>query len=162
MAKFKYRMQNVLDIKIKLEDSAKMEFAEAAARVVEEEERLQAIVRRKQEYEEEGSRLRENKLRVADIKSNTEALHILQLQIEEQTERLELAKAKQEKMRIKLQNAMQERKTQEKLYENAFEEFKRELNAQEGREVDELVSYTYGKRQAADRAVVSEAEDGWF
>ena len=151
MAKFKYRMQNILDIKIKLEDSAKMKFAEAAAKVLQEEELLQAIVRRKQEYEAEGSRLRENILSVAEIKNNTEALHILQLQIEEQTEQLELAKARQEKMRIKLQNAMQERKTQEKLYENAFEEFKRDLNAQEGREVDELVSYTYGKKQTADK-----------
>jgi len=160
MAKFKYKMQNILDIKLKLEDSAKNEFAQAAARVLEEEAKLQAIINRKREYEEEGSKLRKAKLRVMDIKNNTEALHILQLQIEEQEGVVELERAKQEKARIKLQIAMQERKTQEKLYENAFEEFKREINAQEGREVDELVSYTYGKKQTADKTVVSEAENG--
>ena len=33
MAKFKYRMQNVLDIKQKLEEAAKMEFAQANMQV---------------------------------------------------------------------------------------------------------------------------------
>ena len=43
MAKFKYRMQNVLDIKQKMEESAKMEFAEANLRVMKEEEKLSEI-----------------------------------------------------------------------------------------------------------------------
>ena len=43
MAVFKYRMQNILDIKQKLEESAKMEFSEANARVAAEEEKLSEI-----------------------------------------------------------------------------------------------------------------------
>ena len=43
-----------------------------------------------------------------------------------------------------LKTAMQESKTQERLREKAFEEFMREENAREAREVDELVSYTHG------------------
>lgn len=43
-----------------------------------------------------------------------------------------------------MQNAMVERKTYDKLKEKAFEEFKIELNAQEKKEVDELVSYRFG------------------
>ena len=64
------------------------------------------------------------------------------------TQELEVEKAKQiqEEKRLKLQNAMQERKTQEKLYENAFAEFIQEENAREGREIDELTSYKYGKK----------------
>ena len=60
----------------------------------------------------------------------------------------EVDKAKNilEQKRVKLQIAMQERKTQEKLYENAFEEFMREENARESKEVDELTSYVFGKR----------------
>ena len=45
-----------------------------------------------------------------------------------------------------LQEAMQERKTQERLYENAFAEFIQEENAKEGREIDELTSYKYGRK----------------
>ena len=52
--------------------------------------------------------------------------------------------------RKKLDNAIQERKIFEKLKENEFEKFKHEINAQEMKEVDELVSYTYSptKKQA--------------
>lgn len=146
MAKFKYRMQNILDIKQKLEESAKMEFSEANIRVMEEEEKLALIEQRKSAYEAEGSRLRSAKLHVGDIKNNTQAISVLSGMKKEQESELEKAKIVQEQKRLKLQIAMQERKTQEKLYENAFEEFVREENARESKEVDELTSYVYGKR----------------
>ena len=57
------------------------------------------------------------------------------------------AEAKLEEERQKLQEAVQERKIQEKLRENAFEVFVREENARESKEVDELVSYTYGQKR---------------
>lgn len=57
------------------------------------------------------------------------------------------AEAKLEEERQKLQEAVQERKIQEKLRENAFEVFIREENARESKEVDELVSYTYGQKR---------------
>ncbi|MBO4988309.1 MAG: flagellar export protein FliJ [Lachnospiraceae bacterium] len=146
MAKFKYRMQNILDIKQKLEESAKMEFGEANVRVMEEEERLAVIDEKKQAYETEGGRLRTAKLQVADIKNNTRAISVLGDMKKEQESEVEKAKVVLEQKRTKLQIAMQERKTQEKLYENAFEEFVREENARESKEVDELTSYVYGKR----------------
>ena len=40
---------------------------------------------------------------------------------------------------------MIERKTQEILKEKAFEEFKKELEYQEGKEVDEIVSFQFNK-----------------
>ena len=43
MAKFFYRMQNILNLKYKLEDQAKMEFAVARRRLTEEEEKLEAL-----------------------------------------------------------------------------------------------------------------------
>jgi len=146
MAKFKYRMQNILDIKQKLEESAKMEFSEANIRVMEEEEKLLTIEGRKQIYEEQGRKLREARLHVGDIKNNTQAVSVLRDMQKEQEKEVEKAKVVQEQKRLKLQNAMQERKTQEKLYENAFEEFVHEENARESKEVDELTSYVYGRR----------------
>ena len=41
---------------------------------------------------------------------------------------------------------MQESKTQEKLREKAFEQFVKEENKRESKEIDELVSYTYGRK----------------
>ena len=48
-----------------------------------------------------------------------------------------------EAARIRLNEVMVERKTHEKLREKAFEEFKQGLAYAEGKEIDELVSYTY-------------------
>ena len=39
------------------------------------------------------------------------------------------------------------RKVQEKLKEKAFEEFLQELNAQEMKEIDEVVSFNYNNRE---------------
>lgn len=147
MSKFIYRMQNILNLKYKLEDQAKMEFAEARRRLTEEEEKLEMLFRRKAEYEEEGRRLRENTLEVLDILGNRNAI----LQMEEfiELQKLEVEKAEEalEVKRQKLQEVMQERKIHEKLREKAFEAFMKEENAKESKEIDELVSYTYGQKQ---------------
>ncbi len=147
MSKFIYRMQNILNLKYKLEDQAKMEFAEARRRLTEEEEKLEMLFRRKAEYEEEGRRLREDTLEVLDILGNRNAI----LQMEEfiELQKLEVEKAEEalEVKRQKLQEVMQERKIHEKLREKAFEAFMKEENAKESKEIDELVSYTYGQKQ---------------
>ena len=47
MARFRYRMQSILDIKLKMETQAKQEFAAAQLRLNEEDERLAALRERK-------------------------------------------------------------------------------------------------------------------
>ena len=73
-------------------------------------------------------------------------LSVLEEMIKQQKSEVEKAKQIQEEKRLVLQEAMQERKTQERLYENAFAEFIQEENAKEGREIDELTSYKYGRK----------------
>ena len=143
MAKFIYRMQNILN----LEEQQKMEFAAARKRLDEEEEKLNLLFRRKANYEEEGRRLREDSLNVQDILDNRNAL--IQMDDYIAFQRIQVSKAEDalEIERQKLQEAVQERKIQEKLRENAFEVFMREENARESKEVDELVSYTYGQKR---------------
>lgn len=147
MAKFIYRMQNILNLKTKLEEQQKMEFAAARKRLDEEEEKLDLLFRRKANYEEEGRLLREDSLNVQDILDNRNAL--IQMDDYIAFQRIQVSKAEDalEVERQKLQEAVQERKIQEKLRENAFEVFMREENARESKEVDELVSYTYGQKR---------------
>ena len=147
MAKFIYRMQNILNLKLKLEEQQKMEFAAARKRLDEEEDKLHLLFRRKEGYEEEGRRLREDNLNVQDILDNRNALLQMDDYIAFQRIQVSKAEAKLEEERQKLQEAGQERKIQEKLRENAFEVFVREENARESKEVDELVSYTYGQKR---------------
>ena len=82
MSKFVYRMQNILNLKYKLEEQAKMEFAAARKRLDEEEEKLDILYGRKASYEEEGRKLREDDLNVLDILDNRNAI----LQMEEYIE----------------------------------------------------------------------------
>ena len=144
MAKFIYRMQNILDIKLKMEDQAKASFAEANKELLIQEEKLEGLIRRREEYELEGQRLRLEKLNVIKLKDNSRALQVMKDMIKAQEMVVSIARDKVELARRKLQVAMQERKTQEKLKENALEEFKHELNSEESKEVDELVSYRFG------------------
>ena len=51
MAKFKYRMQSILNVKMKLEVQAKQEFASAQAALSREEEKLNRLAARKKAYE---------------------------------------------------------------------------------------------------------------
>ena len=51
-----------------------------------------------------------------------------------------------EEARQKLNEAMIERKTHEKLREKKFEEYMQEYNAEESKEIDQLVSYTFGQK----------------
>ena len=60
MAKFRYRMQSILNIKYQLETQAKMEVGRAQMRLNEELEKLQALSDRKEAYLEEGRRMRES------------------------------------------------------------------------------------------------------
>lgn len=146
MAKFLYKMQNVLDVKLKMEDQAKTAFSLAMATLNEEEEKLQVLISRREYYEDKGRRMRENVLDINELRENTRAIDNLKEQVAVQERNVQHAKEAVERARTKLQTAMQERKIQDKLKENAFEVFKQEIAATESKEVDELVSYRHGRK----------------
>lgn len=147
MAKFIYRMQSILNIKQKMEEQTRMEFAQARIRLTEEEERLAYLTDRKDAYVRRGRELQEDSLNVFDIMENRDAIALMKEFIEEQERAVAKAERQLEEARLKLQNAMQESKTHERLREKAFEEFVKEINAQEAKEIDELTSYVYGQKE---------------
>ena len=147
MSKFIYRMQNILNIKYKLEDQAKTEFMLANQLLREEEEKLQALEIRKKGYEDAVRNLLQNQLQVDRIKENQEAIVRMDEFIRAQIIKVEEAARQVEIKAAKLTELMQERKAQEKLKEKAFEAFLQEENAKESKEIDELVSFTYGRKQ---------------
>ena len=155
MAKFRYRMQSILEIKKKLEEQAKNEFAAARAALNEEEDKLEQLKKRKEAYEDEGRALRENTLNIMDIIENKEALLRMDEFIADQQLNVKRAQDRMEEARLALQTAMQESKTQEKLREKAFEQFVKEENARESKEIDELVSYTYGRQESIGESILS-------
>lgn len=146
MARFRYRMQSLLDIKSKLETQAKQEFAAAKMALDIENERLEELKKRKASYEAEAEALLNGALKVQDIRDNKNAILKMDDYIVIQKQQIRAAEAKVEAARQKLTGLMQERKMHEKLKEHAFEAFLEEEKKQEGKEVDELTSYTYGQR----------------
>ena len=147
MARFRYRMQNILSVKEKLETQARNEFAIAAAHEREEEERLNALIARRDAYEAHLKELVGSNLDITEIKEAEDGLEVIKYHVSQQ--RLNLAAARQELevARSKLTAAMQDRKTHETLKEKQFEEFKVEEAAKESKEIDELVSYRFGSAE---------------
>lgn len=139
-------MQNILNIKEKLETQARNEFAEMTARLNEELDKLDVIKRRKEEYELEAVALRESAINIRDINDNKYALDRMDDLITAQELNVKKAEKNLDIAREKLKDAMQETKIHTKLREKAFEQFKKDLIAEESKEVDELTSYTYGQR----------------
>ena len=150
MAKFIYRMQNILDIKYKLEESAKQAYGEARMKLTEEEEKLEALKHRKEEYIEAYRRSLEGRLNFLDIEENSNAVDLMDGVIAAQNENVKKASRNLELARQKMAEAMQERKMHEKLKEKKFEEFVEELNAEEAKEIDQVVSYQYNNKEKDD------------
>lgn len=146
MAKFRYRMQSILNIKYQLENQAKMDLGRAQVRLMEEEEKLQTLIDRKEAYLEEGRRMRSKTLHVSELRDNSNAVSVMDEMIDRQKEQVAKAEEAVEEARVRLQEVMQERKMHERLKEKALEQFRREENAAEFKSVDELTSYTYGQR----------------
>jgi len=146
MAKFRYRMQNILNIKMKLESQAKIAYGIANQKYMEEQRKLQEIILRRNSYEKI---LKESMMGTIDVRQVSHAradVNTMKTLMRRQMIEVHKAERALEDARKALNEVMMERKTHEKLKEKAFEQFKTELNAEESKEIDQLVSYTYNNR----------------
>lgn len=146
MAKFRYRMQNILDVKMKLESQAKIAYGIANQKYLEEQQKLQEIILRRTSYEKI---LKESMMGSIDVRQVSHAradVNTMKTIMRRQMIEVHKAEMTLEDARKKLNEIMMERKTHEKLKEKAFEQFKEELKAEESKEIDQLVSYTYNER----------------
>lgn len=143
MARFIYRMQNILDIKYKLEEQAKQNYMMVRARLNEAEEQLAHLEARLLQYMNNYKVLVSERLDILEIEQCKNAILLIEDYIAAQ--KLVIYQIEQElEEAIRLMNeAIQERKIHEKLRENQFEVFKQELNQEELKEIDQLVSYQY-------------------
>ena len=146
MARFRYRMQSILDIKLKMETQAKQNFANARNALDEELQRLETLKKRKAEYEERGRELLEGTLNLKDISENKHAILRMDEFIFTQKGAVKRAEAKLETARQQLEEVMKERKTHETLKEKAFEAFLMDEKQRESKEIDELTSYLFAQK----------------
>ena len=146
MARFRFRMQNILNLKEKLETQAEMRFAEQKKKLNEAEQVKMRLLERKAFLEDEGRRLRSDTLDLLEIQNNDLNRRLCDEDILVADEKIKREKKLLELRRQELENIMKERKAQEKLREHAFERFLKEEAAAESKIIDELTSYTYGQK----------------
>lgn len=143
MAMFKYSMQNILEIKMKLETQAKNEFSIANRKYQTEKDRLDELVLKRVGYE---TRLKESlcgELNIKDINNLKKDINSIKSAIRTQLSNVKKAEDELEIKRYALNELMKERKTHEKLREKKFDEFQKEERDNESKEIDQLVSFTY-------------------
>lgn len=145
MAKFRYRMQNILDINVKLETQAKNAYGIANGKYLEEQKKLQNLMIRRMEYERQLKELMSGAIDVKKIAHARNDVNTMKTLVRRQMIEVHKAELEVERTRQELNKIMLERKTHEILRDRAFENFKKELAAQESKEIDELISYTFNK-----------------
>ncbi len=143
MAKFAYRMQNILDIKEKMENQAKIAYGMANSKLMDEQDKLQKILVRRADYESQARTLVNGTIDVPKIRECKQAIDTMKSMQRNQMMNVHVAEKNVDLARRRLNDIVVERKTHEKLKERAFEEFKQEIQYAENKEIDELVSYTY-------------------
>ena len=146
MAKFKYRMQNILDIKLKLESQAKIAYGIANQKYLAEQKSLQELLVRRAGYEKALKDLLNGTLDVKKVSQARADVNTMKTLVRRQMIEVHKAELELNEARQKLNEVMVERKTHEKLRERAFEQFKDEMKQGESKEIDELVSFTYNSK----------------
>lgn len=146
MAKFVYRMENVLKLKEQIENQRQMEFIAAQNKVYEEEEKMKELVNRYRQYLNEQKEMATSKINVVKLRQLGEEIEVTKDLIKAAAVQVKVAKKNMEVSQNRLAEAVKERKIQEKLKEKAFESFKQELNKEEMKEIDEVISFNYNNR----------------
>lgn len=150
MAKFLFKLQPLLNVKIQLEDSLKNELGKAVQKL-EEEKRIQRQIELEREdcidhVSLESARV----ITVEKLRKYSAYISLLNEKIELQKENVKYAENNVDNYREKLVKVVQEKKMLEKLKEKKHEEFlKDELKAERGIN-DEIVSYRYNNFTAGD------------
>lgn len=146
MARFRFPMENILNMKEKLEDQAKNEYGQANARLLREQEKLDRLTERLEDAKQKLREVLHEVLSVSEIRRKEDAVEIIKTYVMQQFLIVKRCEKEVEVAREKLTEAMKERKIFEKLREKAFEEFMKEEGRKEQKEVDELMSYKYGAK----------------
>ncbi len=141
MSVYRFRMQSILTMKEKLEEQAKIEFAQAQQKLLQEQELLETIIQRREDYIAEGIRMRSESLCVRDILDNKQAIEYTKELEKEQRLSVQVAQKALDAATKRMMDARAETKTYEKLKEHDFERFMQEENRAESKEIDQLNSY---------------------
>jgi flagellar FliJ protein len=149
MAKFNFRLQPVLNIRIQQEDHLKNELGKAIQQLEEEKRHLKAL---ETESRDLAGKFNEKarKTTVQKLIEYNHYLSILAAKIKKQKENVNYAALSVDKVREELVKAVKDRQILDKFKEKKHEEFLLEQKRLEQKTNDEIVSYKNGKNSSGD------------
>lgn len=145
MAKFQFRLQNILRVKEKFEEQKRMELSNASQLLETEEKRLTQLITLRDKNNNLYREMVSDKITVKDIRDFGEINQYYSTVVIEQNITVTKANNQVESIRDELKEALIEKKMYEKLKENAYEEYYKEECREEQKHLDEIVSYKYRK-----------------
>lgn len=144
MAEFVYKMQNILNLRLKEEDMEKQQYRLARLHLNEEEEALTSLYHKKEDLLSDKKESMMGRIRATELAILENAIKSTDISIVSQIKKVKKAERALEEERVKLEEAIKERKKLETLRDNKYAEFLAEENRKEQLEINELVSYRYG------------------
>lgn len=146
MAKFKFRMQNFLSLRERIEEQKKLDYGRAVAKREHEKQVKAALVFKREGYITNfRDQIKNEAISPFEVQAYNHYIDWLKHKITEQEKVVILAEKFAEAKRLELVEAMKERKMLEKLKEKDAEIFRIEEKLTEQKLVDEVVSYQYNK-----------------
>lgn len=146
MAKFKFRLQAVLDLKAKVEDLRKNEFGKAMAILEGERQKKIALEQQRTQAIDDLKANINSGIDPLAIRNFSQFIDILKHRIAAQQIVIQNAEAAVEEARGRLVEAMRDKKTLDTLKENDHIEFLEEEKKEEQKIIDEIVSYRSGMK----------------
>ncbi len=149
MAKFKFQLQTVLNIKNQQEDNLKNELGKAVQKLEKEKSELHRLNFVKDRHIMEFNE-KSRKTTVEKLKEYNAYISLLTSKIKRQKENVNYASQNVDKVREELIKAVKERKILDKLKEKKYEEYMLESSREELKSNDEVVSYKYYDNDTGD------------
>ncbi len=144
MAKFIYNFEQILNIKRKLEKQEQMKLAKATKKLSASMQRLEVT---KYQYKDSLKDFQEilssGRIEQVKIKTSNENIAYYHNQAQEQKKIVTHNEKLVNEAKEKLKEALRERKTYEILKDQAYEEYIKEEQAKEAKQIDEIVSFKY-------------------
>lgn len=150
MAKFKFGLQRVLEIKEKVEDEKKNTYAERKKKLEEENLKLEKL-----KVDMEQIRVRRNSaggesLKISELSNYSNYIQSLNVKIETQNSKVEEEEQIVESVREELLEATKDRRILENLKLRSLEQYKYELKQEEDKLTDQFVSYSSSNKTRED------------
>lgn len=150
MAKFKFGLQRVLEIKEKFEDEKKNSYAEQKKKLEEENLKLEKLKKDMEDISLKRNSASGASLKVSELSNYSNYIQSLSNRIEVQHTKVEEEEEAVEAVRRELIEATKDRRILENLKLRGLEQYRYELKQEEDKLTDQFVSYSSSNKARED------------